>query len=78
MCVLLEPFSHFNAIILCPFQDFELAVFKPFFMKMFKLFFETSIFIVFGGLTPIDWTSKRFLQSFKIKCSSVAFLPKNC
>ena len=67
-------FSDLNAIILHPFHlFFELAVFKPFFVKMFKAFFETSILVVFGGLTPIDWTSKRLLQSFNFKCFGVVF-----
>ena len=41
--------SYFNAIILHPFQVFELAVFKPFLSKMFKVFFDISILIAFGG-----------------------------
>ena len=40
MCVcVVETFvSYLNALIVHTFQDFELAVFKPFFNKMFKGF----------------------------------------
>ena len=40
--------SYLNAIILYPFRDFELAVFKPFFMKMFKFFLRNIYLTVFG------------------------------
>ena len=31
------------------------------------------IFIVFGGLTPIDWISKPLLQSFNVRSFFVVF-----
>ena len=67
VCVLLDFSFLFYAVILHTCQDFELAVFKPFFIKIFKVFFEMPISIVFGGLTPIDWASQHFLQSFNFK-----------
>ena len=43
VCVLLV--SYLNALILHTFQDFELAVFKPFFIKMFKVFLLKCLFL---------------------------------
>ena len=49
------------------FQDIEPVAFKRIFLKMFKVLFEILIFMVLGGLTPIDWTSKSLLQSFNFR-----------
>ena len=56
--VLLAPLFLIYATILYTFHDSELAVFQPFLNKMFRVFFEMLIFIVFGGLTPI-WLDKQ-------------------
>ena len=54
----------FYAIFLHTFQDFELAVLKPYFIKMFKVFsLKYPFFCVWG----LGWTSKRLHQSFNFK-----------
>ena len=47
VCVVGTFVACFNAISLRTIQDFELAAFKPLSIKMFKIFFEMPIFIVF-------------------------------
>ena len=41
--------------------------FQTLIIKMLKVFIEIPIFVVFGGLTLIDWTSKPLLQSFNFR-----------
>ena len=65
--------SYLNVRILHTFQDFEFAAFKPFFMKMFKVFFGIPIFIVFGGWAPIGWTSKPLLRSCNFRSFCIFF-----
>ena len=43
------------------------------FSRCLRFFFEMPIFIVFGGLTPIDWTSRPLLQSFNFRSFFVVF-----
>ena len=75
VCVVGTFSSYLNAKILHPFQGFELAVFKPFFYEDFKDFSLKYLFKeIFGGLTPIDWTSKCLLQSFNFKWFCAVFL----
>ena len=50
---------------------------KPFSIKMFKVFLWNTHFIVFGGLTPNDWTSKPLLQSFNLRSFFVIFSLKS-
>ena len=63
VCVVETFVSYLSAVILHTFQDFEFAAFKSFLSRCLRFFFEMPIFIVFGGLTPIDWPSKLLLQS---------------
>ena len=64
-------------------QDLSSLFSNPF-IKMFKFFFEMPIFIVFGGLAPIGWTSKPLLQSsnfrsfYVILASKVFISDRNC
>ena len=66
--------SYINALIMHIFQDFEFAVFKPFYQDVF--FVEMFIYIVFGGLTPIDWTSKPLLHFFNFRSFFVVLASK--
>ena len=71
--VLLEPLFLFYAILPHTFQDFELAAFKTFLSRCLRFSLECLFFMLFGGLTPIDWTGKPLLQSFKFGSFSVIF-----
>ena len=73
VCVVGTFVSYLSAIILDAFQDFEFAAFRPFVIKIFKVFFDMPVFIVFGGLTLIDWTSKPLLQSLNFRSFFVVF-----
>ena len=47
--------------------------FKPFFIDIFKVCLWNANFCSIWGLAPIDWTSKRLLQSFNFSSFCVAF-----
>ena len=67
LCFLVKCFS--TAYI----PGFWARCFQTLFIKMFKVFLWNAIFIAFGGLTPIDWTSKPLLQSFNFRSFFVIF-----
>ena len=49
--------SYLNAMILHTFQDFEFAAFKPFLIKMFKVFFFAHFYSIWGF--DSDWLGKQ-------------------